>query len=365
MRNSPPPNPLLHFDALSGVDIDINININNAPAKDPVIADSHNKTIGLAMALLRTVCERASFVPLHRPLEIRKVAPLRWLQRFHTSQQYFSREDEDGLEGSSTTKRGIEQAIHAVNGRRRWSASDKSLLDQMRKEERSIDDMSKALGRSRTSITQMLARFSQSDDNRILDAQQEGLTWQQLSEQMPLHTMRQVRRRWNTLKNGKNSWTLKRFSHEEDEQLKELRGQSLRWTEIARVMSGRTKQSLRIRYEMIVPEFERVDVRNLRWWSEDDIRKLHTMENESSVHVANVLGKTSSYVLLMRRRLATGGNYAKAKHWTSRECQLCRELAAGGQNALEIASRMNRSLESVRGRLNRMAEDEKIVGSHA
>lgn len=238
----------------------------------------------------------------------------------------------------------------------------------MRIEGRRLTEICEVLGRSRDAILQRLPNFSHSDDEKIVKAQQEGMSWQQLSDQMPCFSLRQILRRWKTIlkrgSSGEFQPPARRFTAQEDEQLKKLRGQGLSWPKIAQAMEGRQGDSVMHRYNRIVPKPERVEVRNRQWWTKDDLQKLQAMGTEKDHVVAKVLGKTPNSVQIKRSRLRSIDveQYTGRKEWTKDENRLCLELSASGKTCSEIGKIMRKTPRSIDARLARLKQWEKTVG---
>ncbi len=95
-----------------------------------------------------------------------------------------------------------------------------------------------------------LTDFKPEEDQRLIELRGQGLNWDEIAESFEGRTASALKSRWhNTLKHNLGiEPTRTDFTPEEDQRLIQLKGQGLKWDEIAESFEGRTSSALQSRW---------------------------------------------------------------------------------------------------------------------
>lgn len=334
------------------------------------------------------ICGRLNgvhFLALRRPLNCFIRTSSQWPHYFHTFRPSLSERKSEATpvtdikaehqeNGDNTFPVTGSSHNEARRSKYRWSAAEDALAVKMHKEEKPLSEIARALGRSEDAVRpRLLSRFSPSEDAVIMKAQRDGLSWQQLHQQLPLFTILQIKRRYRILHNVHGTHGVRAarrpFSIEEDERLKRLRSQGVPFAEIAKMPPRRVSGAIETRYNRIVPASDRVNTRPVRWWTEDETQRMLAMSKEG-VPVATIalkLGKPYRGVTNRRLRALrdlSGEHSTRAKcMWSREDDEQLLQLVASDHTWKNIGQRLKRSESSLQMRWRRLKFLEKNVNS--
>ncbi len=101
-----------------------------------------------------------------------------------------------------------------------------------------------------------MPRFTPEDDQRLLQLMKQGLAWDEIVRSFDGRSIDVLKYRWQKHLKPKTDWRPRKslFTPEEDQRLIRLKGQGLKWDEIAESFEERSVGALKQRWRRLVPK---------------------------------------------------------------------------------------------------------------
>lgn len=347
----------------------------------------------MATTLARDASRFLNIRAIHLPGEIvwSRVKYPQWRRTFTTSLAYLSIPKDSGTqkETSSTHIQQVsddsaQERTPQRRGTRKYNASENALLLQMRSEGKSAPEIGKALGRSanaiykafqRREVARLITRYTKEQDEEIAKAGPTAAGLRHLQRRIhDLSTLHldvlQARYRKVTKSQTITDRPGRRnpFTSAENALIKELTDQGIPTPEIVkRLLPRRTNaSSVRRQYFRIVPRELWSAARNSYFWTQAEKEQLRGLMTAGvpRLEIASRMGRSIGSIkkqCQVARAENTGVNAGHGlRIWSKEETQRLIEMDASHKySVLEIARTLGRSVHSVDSKLKRLGAARK------
>lgn len=208
--------------------------------------------------------------------------------------------------------------------------------------------------------------FTAEEEVKLLDLKEKGYKWKDIALALGRHRPAVRAHYYQYLSFGLRSGSVTRpFTPVEDEQIRRLRNEKMAFSDIARKLQ-RIPQAVRDRYSVVTPESERTAVPVPLAWSDAEFEQCRTLRAAglSVKMIAKALGRSELGVYnkfhRMRREDEIGKQDSKERRrWIEKDVQYLTHAVAKGTTKVEIAKELDRTLQSVENKIERLPETSR------